>query len=233
MAIRSPWWGLTALCLPMLIVSMDVSVLFFAVPYIAADLEPSAAQQLWIFDIYGFVLAGLLLTMGSVADRIGHRRLLMLGAAGFGAASVVAAFATSAEMLIGARALLAVAGATLMPSTLAMIRHLFDDEDARRKAIATLERRAGRWGRRRADHQRLSPRTLLVGVGVPHQRARHGGAAARRSGAAARTHRGPRPSGGRAQCGSGPRRHPAGHRRDQIGSSGLTVRETGSTDPKM
>lgn len=137
MAIRSPWWGLTALCLPMLIVSMDVSVLFFAVPYIAADLEPSAAQQLWIFDIYGFVLAGLLLTMGSVADRIGHRRLLMLGAAGFGAASVVAAFATSAEMLIGARALLAVAGATLMPSTLAMIRHLFDDEDARRKAIAT------------------------------------------------------------------------------------------------
>lgn len=134
---RSPWIGLTALCLPMLIVSMDVSVLFFAVPYIAADLAPTPEQQLWIFDIYGFILAGLLLTMGSLADRIGHRRLLMLGAAAFSLASIGAALSTSAEMLIGARALLAVAGATLMPSTLAMIRHIFDDESARTKAVAT------------------------------------------------------------------------------------------------
>ncbi|AZG43629.1 MFS transporter [Gordonia insulae] len=133
---RSPWLGLLVLCLPMLIVSMDVSVLFFAVPYIAADLAPTPEQQLWIFDVYGFVLAGLLLTMGSVADRIGHRRLLMIGAAGFSVASLAAAFATSAEMLIGARALLAVAGATLMPSTLAMIRHIFDDATQRTKAIA-------------------------------------------------------------------------------------------------
>lgn len=132
---RSPWLGLVVLCLPMLIVSMDVSVLFFAVPYIAADLNPSPAQQLWIFDVYGFVLAGLLLTMGSIADRIGHRRLLLLGAAAFSAASLAAAFASSAGMLIGARALLAVAGATLMPSTLALIRHLFDGPD-RTKAIA-------------------------------------------------------------------------------------------------
>ena len=80
---------------------MDVSVLFFAVPYIAADLSPTPEQQLWIFDIYGFVLAGLLLSMGSLADRIGHRRLLMIGAAAFSAASLAAAFATSAEMLIG------------------------------------------------------------------------------------------------------------------------------------
>ncbi|WP_237421649.1 MFS transporter [Gordonia sp. SID5947] len=121
----------------MLIVSMDVSVLFFAVPYIAADLSPTPEQQLWIFDIYGFVLAGLLLSMGSLADRIGHRRLLMIGAAGFSVASLAAAFATSAEMLIGARALLAVAGATLMPSTLAMIRHIFVDTAQRAKAVAT------------------------------------------------------------------------------------------------
>ncbi|GAA3692226.1 MFS transporter [Gordonia hankookensis] len=134
---RSPWLGLLVLCLPMLIVSMDVSVLFFAVPYIAADLSPTPQQQLWIFDIYGFVLAGLLLSMGSLADRIGHRRLLMIGAAAFSAASLAAAFATSAEMLIGARALLAVAGATLMPSTLAMIRHIFDDDAQRAKAVAT------------------------------------------------------------------------------------------------
>lgn len=134
---RSPWIGLTVLCLPMLIVSMDVSVLFFAVPYIADDLAPTPQQQLWIFDVYGFVLAGLLLSMGSVADRIGHRRLLLIGAAGFGVASIVAALSTSAEMLIGARALMAVGGATLMPSTLAMIRHIFDDEGARTKAVAT------------------------------------------------------------------------------------------------
>ncbi|GAA1880221.1 MFS transporter [Williamsia serinedens] len=132
---RSPWWGLLVLCLPMLIVSMDVSVLFFAVPDIAADLHPSPAQQLWIFDVYGLVLAGLLLTMGAVADRVGHRRVLLIGAATFSAASVLAAFSTSAEMLIGARAVLAVAGATLMPSTLALIRHMFTDDAARAKAI--------------------------------------------------------------------------------------------------
>ena len=134
---RSPWIGMTALCLPMLIVSMDVSVLFFAAPFIAADLHASAEQQLWIFDVYGFVLAGLLLTMGSLADRIGHRRLLMIGATAFSLASLGAAFAVSPEMLIGARALLAVAGATLMPSTLALVRFLFDDPAARAKAVAT------------------------------------------------------------------------------------------------
>ena len=134
---RSPWLALSVLCLPMLIVSMDVSVLFFAVPGIAADLAPSPTQLLWIFDIYGFILAGGLLTMGAGADRVGHRRLLLAGAAAFSAASILAAFATSVEMLIGARALLAVAGATLMPSTLAMIRHVFDDEAARTKAVAT------------------------------------------------------------------------------------------------
>ncbi|WP_299569892.1 MFS transporter [uncultured Williamsia sp.] len=132
---RSSWWGLLALCLPMLIVSMDVSVLFFAVPDIAADLRPSPAQQLWIFDVYGLVLAGLLLTMGAVADRVGHRRLLVIGAMLFSGASLLAAFSTSAEMLIGARAILAVGGATLMPSTLALIRHLFVDDAARATAI--------------------------------------------------------------------------------------------------
>ncbi|SIS22758.1 MFS transporter [Williamsia sterculiae] len=134
--IRSPWLGLVALCAPMLIVSMDVSVLFFAVPYISEDLAPSPEQQLWIFDVYGFVLAGLLLSMGALADRFGHRRVLLLGATAFGIASVIAAYATSAEMLIGARAVLAVAGATLMPSTLALIRRLFDDEGDRTKAVA-------------------------------------------------------------------------------------------------
>ncbi|TPG14908.1 MFS transporter [Pedococcus bigeumensis] len=133
---RREWTALAVLCLPLLVASMDVSVLFFAVPFIARDLDPSATQMLWIFDIYGFVLAGLLLTMGSIGDRIGRRRLLLIGAATFSAASLVAAYSTSAAMLIGARALLGVGGATLMPSTLALIRNLFHDERDRGKAIA-------------------------------------------------------------------------------------------------
>lgn len=135
MAGRREWTALGVLCLPLLIVSMDVSVLFFAVPQIAAGLEPTAAQLLWVFDIYGFVLAGLLLTMGTVADRIGRRRLLLLGALAFGAASVLAAYAPSAEWLIVARALLGVGGSTLMPSTLAIIRNLFTDPAERAKAV--------------------------------------------------------------------------------------------------
>ena len=132
---RREWIGLATLMLPLLLVSMDVSVLFFAVPFINADLEPTSTQQLWIFDIYGFVLAGLLITMGSLGDRIGRRKLLMLGAAGFGAASVLAAYSQSAEMLIAARALLGIGGATLMPSTLALIRNMFHDEKQRSVAI--------------------------------------------------------------------------------------------------
>ncbi|WP_329101677.1 MFS transporter [Micromonospora sp. NBC_01699] len=130
------WIGFTALLLPLLLVSMDVSVLYFAVPYIAQDLEPTSVQQLWIFDIYGFVLAGLLITMGAVGDRIGRRKLLLIGAAAFGAASLLAAYSTSPEMLITARALLGVGGATLMPSTLALIRNMFHDEKQRNTAVA-------------------------------------------------------------------------------------------------
>jgi MFS transporter, DHA2 family, multidrug resistance protein len=115
---------------------MDVSVLYFAVPFIARDLAPTSTQQLWIFDIYGFVLAGLLITMGSLGDRIGRRRLLLIGAAAFGLTSVAAAYAPSAESLIAARALLGIGGATLMPSTLALIRNMFHDERQRGTAVA-------------------------------------------------------------------------------------------------
>lgn len=133
---RREWIGLAVLILPLLLVSMDVSVLYFAVPFISTDLEPSATEQLWIFDIYGFVLAGLLLTMGALGDRIGRRRLLLIGAVGFSLASLVAANAPNAEMLIAARAVLGVAGATLMPSTLALIRNMFHNAGDRGKAIA-------------------------------------------------------------------------------------------------
>ncbi|MFI2644922.1 MFS transporter [Streptomyces sp. NPDC018610] len=132
---RREWTALSVLMLPLLLVSMDVSVLYFAIPAISADLEPSGTQQLWIFDIYAFVLAGLLMTMGSLGDRIGRRRLLLVGAAAFGAASLVAAYANSAETLIAARAVLGIGGATLMPSTMAIVRTMFTDPAQRAKAI--------------------------------------------------------------------------------------------------
>ncbi|MGW5194116.1 MFS transporter [Kribbella sp. NPDC004138] len=133
---RKEWIALGVLALPLLLVSMDVSVLYFAVPFISADLGVDATEQLWIFDIYGFVLAGLLITMGSLGDRIGRRRLLLFGAIGFGLASVAAAYAQNPEQLIAARALLGIGGATLMPSTLALIRNMFHDPKQRSKAIA-------------------------------------------------------------------------------------------------
>jgi DHA2 family multidrug resistance protein-like MFS transporter len=133
---RKEWIGLAVLVLPCLLISMDMSVLLFGLPFISADLKPSATQQLWIMDAYGFALAGLLITMGAVGDRIGRRRLLLTGAAAFGAASTVAAYSGSAEVLIGARALLGVAGATLMPSTMALIRNMFHDPKQRQTAIS-------------------------------------------------------------------------------------------------
>jgi DHA2 family multidrug resistance protein-like MFS transporter len=123
------------IALPCMLYSMDLTVLNLAVPRLSADLEPSATQLLWIVDIYGFLVAGSLITMGTLGDRIGRRRLLLIGAAAFGLASVLAAFSTSAEMLIASRALLGVTGATLAPSTLSLIRNMFLDPEQRTFAI--------------------------------------------------------------------------------------------------
>jgi DHA2 family multidrug resistance protein-like MFS transporter len=135
LAGRKEWTGLAVLLLPLLLVSMDVSVLYFAVPFISSSLAPSSTEQLWIFDIYGFVLAGLLITMGSLGDRVGRRRLLLIGALAFSLASLGAAYSHTAGELIAARAIEGIAGATLMPSTLALIRNMFHDEKQRRTAI--------------------------------------------------------------------------------------------------
>ncbi|MFF3315419.1 MFS transporter [Streptomyces sp. NPDC003035] len=132
---RREWTALGVLMLPLLLVSMDVSVLYFAIPSISADLRPGATAQLWILDMYGFVLAGLLITMGALGDRVGRRKLLLGGAALFGLASVAAAYADSPGALIAARALLGVGGACLMPSTLALIRTLFRDAAQRATAV--------------------------------------------------------------------------------------------------
>ena len=134
-ATRREWIGLAVIALPCLLYSMDLTVLNLALPAIGADLAPSAIQQLWIVDVYGFLVAGSLITMGTLGDRVGRRRLMMIGAAVFGLASTLAAFSSSAEMLIVTRALLGVAGATLAPSTLSLIRTMFEDPQERTIAI--------------------------------------------------------------------------------------------------
>lgn len=134
-ATRREWIGLAVLALPCILYAMDLTVLNLAVPHLSADLKPSAEQLLWIIDIYGFLVAGTLLTMGTLGDRIGRRKLLLIGAVAFGTASVLAAFSTSAEMLIAARALLGVAAATLAPSTLSLLRVMFEDPKQRSIAI--------------------------------------------------------------------------------------------------
>lgn len=130
------WLGLSALMLAVLLVSIDNTVLSFALPEISQALAPTGKQLLWIVDVYPLVLAGLLVTMGTLGDRIGRRRLLLIGATGFGIVSIYAAFSPSPEHLIAARALQGFFGATLMPSTLALLRNLFPDAAQRRLAVA-------------------------------------------------------------------------------------------------
>ncbi|MCA1572645.1 MAG: MFS transporter [Chloroflexi bacterium] len=135
LAGRREWIGLGVLALAALLYVMDLTVLHLAVPALSADLQPTSAQLLWIIDIYGFFVAGSLITMGTLGDRIGRRKLLLIGAAAFGLTSLLAAFSTSPEMLIVARALLGISGATLAPSTLSLIFHMFQDPRQRTAAI--------------------------------------------------------------------------------------------------
>ncbi len=136
MRVNRAWLGLVVLALPALLVAIDATALLLALPQLSADLGATNVEQLWISDSYGFMVAGLVITMGTLGDRIGRRRLLLIGGAAFLVLSVVAAFAVSPLMLIVARALLGVAGATLAPSTLALITNMFRDGRQRGKAIA-------------------------------------------------------------------------------------------------
>ncbi|MGI5199457.1 MFS transporter [Streptomyces sp. CA-288835] len=133
------WLALSVLVLAVLLVAVDATVLGLATPYISEDLKPSGTQLLWIGDVYSFVIAGLLVSMGSLGDRIGRKKLLLIGSVAFGLVSVLNAYASTPELLIVARALLGVAGATLMPATLALIRNLFHDPRERSLAV-------GIWG---------------------------------------------------------------------------------------
>jgi DHA2 family multidrug resistance protein-like MFS transporter len=142
-----------------MITVMDLTVLNLAVPHLSAALRPSGTQLLWIIDIYGFMLAGALIPIGGLGDRIGRRKLLLIGAGAFAIASTLAAFSTSAPMLIATRALLGLAGAALVPSTLALLRTLFEDETERNTAI-------GVWGASFAVGAAIGP--LVGGALLEH-----------------------------------------------------------------
>lgn len=133
---RRRWIAMAVLLLPVLLVSIDNTVLSFALPQISTSLAPTGTQMLWIIDIYPLVLAALLVPMGSFADRFGRRRMLLIGGAGFTAVSIIAAFAPTAGALVASRAAMGIFGAMLMPSTLALVRNIFTDRNERRIAIA-------------------------------------------------------------------------------------------------
>ncbi|GLY51519.1 MFS transporter [Lentzea sp. NBRC 102530] len=153
------WAALVVLVGSMLLLAIDGTVLYLAVPSLTADLAPSSTQILWIGDIYALALAGLLVTTGTLADRLGRKRVLLAGTAAFGAASALAAFAPNAEMLIAARLLLGVAGATIMPSTLSIIRNMFPEQGERTRAIAI-------WSAASAGGMALGP--LVGGLLLEH-----------------------------------------------------------------
>ncbi|MDV6236710.1 MFS transporter [Leptospira ellisii] len=159
LAGRKEWIGLAVIALPCLLYAMDLTVLYLAVPHLTEDLKPTGSQLLWIVDIYGFLVAGFLVTMGTLGDRIGRRKLLMIGAAAFGVASVLAAFSKTAEMLIATRALLGITAATLAPSTLSLIRNMFLDANQRTVAI-------GIWGTSFSVGGAIGP--LVGGVLLEH-----------------------------------------------------------------
>jgi len=158
-APRRAWFALAVLMLPTLLVSVDNTVLSFALPEISRDLAPTAAEQLWIIDAYPLVLAALLVAMGSAGDRWGRRRMLLIGSIGFALVSILAAFAPTAGALIAARAALGFFGAMLMPSTLSLLRSLFTDREQRRLAIAV-------WASGFAAGSALGP--LVGGVLLEH-----------------------------------------------------------------
>ncbi|MBV9359420.1 MAG: MFS transporter [Chloroflexi bacterium] len=156
---RRAWLGVAVLALPCMITVMDLTVLNLAVPRLSAALAPTGTELLWIIDMYGFVLAGALIPIGGLGDRVGRRKLLLIGGAMFGLASVLAAFSTTTLMLIAARALLGLAGAALVPSTLSLLPTLFEDETRRTKAI-------GVWGASFAVGAAIGP--LVGGLLLEH-----------------------------------------------------------------
>ncbi|MER5729920.1 MFS transporter [Streptomyces sp. NPDC002138] len=129
------WAVLAVLCVSLLLVALDATILHVAVPSVTEDLRPGSIELLWIVDAYPLVCASLLILFGTLGDRVGRRRILLLGYGLFGIASAIAALADHAQLLIAARALLGVGGAMIMPATLSILRTVFPDRRERALAI--------------------------------------------------------------------------------------------------
>src|SRR5699024_7514245 len=129
------WAALAVLMLPVMLISIDNTVLTFALPQVSSALEPTGTQLMWLVDIYPLMLAGFLVSMGCLGDRLRGRRWLIYGALGFGIAPLSAAYSPNPSALVAARALLGFFGATLMPPSLSLIRTIFVDRRQRRRNI--------------------------------------------------------------------------------------------------
>ena len=136
MTKRQRWAALALLSAGLVMITIDMTILFIALPKLTAELRSTTTEQLWIVDIYPLILAGLLIPMSAVADRIGRRKALLIGFTLFGLVSLLVLFATSSAMVIGLRAMLGVAGALIMPTTLSMVRSIFTDPMERTRALA-------------------------------------------------------------------------------------------------
>lgn len=150
---------LAVICAAVLVVVIDVTVLHVAAPAMTEDLEPSAVELLWIIDVYPLVVAPLLVASGALGDRIGRQRVLVAGLIVFAAASALAAFAWTPLVLIGARAVMGVGGALILPATMSIIRDVFEDRDERRTAV-------GIWSATMAGGAAIGP--LVGGFMVEH-----------------------------------------------------------------
>lgn len=178
------WLVLVVLCVSLLLVAVDATVLHVAVPAVTEDLRPGGIELLWIVDVYPLVCASLLILFGTLGDRVGRRRVLLLGYALFGVASAVAAMADNAQVLIAARALLGVGGAMIMPATLSILRQVFPDRRERAVAIGVWSAVAGIGA---AGGPLLGgPGALLVGLGLPDKHPADAGQPAHRALAPAR-----------------------------------------------
>ncbi|UQA96271.1 MFS transporter [Streptomyces halobius] len=129
------WTVLIVLCVSLLFVALDTTILYVAVPSVTEDLRPGPVELLWIVDVYPLIAASLLILFGTLGDRVGRRRILLLGYGLFGLASAVAALAPNPQVLMVARALLGIGGAMIMPATLSILRQVFPDRRERAVAI--------------------------------------------------------------------------------------------------
>ncbi|WP_067453266.1 MFS transporter [Actinomadura macra] len=140
MGTRRRWAALAVLSASLLVIAMDMTILNVALPHITEDLAPTAAQQLWIVDVYSLILAGLLVPVSAVADRYGRKRVLLAGYVLFGGVSLAVLAAGSPAGVIAVRALLCAAGAMIMPTTLSLLRVIFTQRQALGRPFAVINR---------------------------------------------------------------------------------------------